>query len=105
MPVRRLKGPTSTSSEAERRSDRARRPEPGQCLVSILRSGRIRFTSGWPRLHLGGRRVHERKGETTLEQIDRLPYEEPMVLDTFDAQEVMGSAEGFIYGSGSRHER
>jgi hypothetical protein len=36
-----------------------------------------------------------------LEQLDRLPYEAPMVLDTFDAHEVMGSAEGSI-GNGSR---
>jgi hypothetical protein len=42
------------------------------------------------------------KGEYPLEQLDRLPYEAPMVLDTFDAQEVMGSAEGLIIGNGSR---
>jgi hypothetical protein len=36
-----------------------------------------------------------------LEQFDRLPYEAPMVLDTFDAQEVMGSAEGTV-GNGSQ---
>jgi hypothetical protein len=35
-----------------------------------------------------------------LEQLDRLPYEAPMVLDTFDAHEVMGSADGSI-GNGS----
>jgi hypothetical protein len=37
-----------------------------------------------------------------LEQFERLPYEAPMVLETFDAQEVMGSAEGVIVGNGSR---
>jgi hypothetical protein len=36
-----------------------------------------------------------------LEQLDRLPYEAPMVLDTFDAHEVMGSADGLIIGNGS----
>jgi hypothetical protein len=41
------------------------------------------------------------KGGHTMEQLDRLPYEAPMVLDSFDAFEVMGSAEGQSVGCGS----
>ena len=38
-----------------------------------------------------------------LEQLDRLPYEAPMVLETFDVREVMDNAEGSVtYGNGSR---
>jgi hypothetical protein len=37
-----------------------------------------------------------------MEQLDRLPYEAPMVIDTFDVQEVMGSAEGSAVGNGSQ---
>jgi hypothetical protein len=37
-----------------------------------------------------------------MEQLDRLPYETPMVLDTFDTREVMDDAEGSVtYGNGS----
>jgi|GEM_PF-3979911 hypothetical protein len=45
---------------------------------------------------------HYRKENIILEQIDRLPYEAPMILDTFDAHEVMDSAEGFAVGNGSQ---
>ena len=38
-----------------------------------------------------------------MEQLNRTPYEAPMILDTFDALEVMGSAEGLIViGQGSQ---
>ncbi|HEY5341874.1 MAG TPA: hypothetical protein VIK27_12665 [Candidatus Aquilonibacter sp.] len=37
-----------------------------------------------------------------MEQSDRLPYESPLVLETFDASEVMGSAEGNVPGNGSQ---
>jgi hypothetical protein len=37
-----------------------------------------------------------------LEQIDRTPYEAPMILDTFDALEVMGIADGLVVGNGSQ---
>jgi hypothetical protein len=38
-----------------------------------------------------------------MEQLDRLPYEAPMILDTFDALEVMGHAEGsIVLGNGSQ---
>jgi hypothetical protein len=36
-----------------------------------------------------------------MEQLGRLPYEAPMILDTFDALEVMGNAEGTAVGNGS----
>ena len=45
--------------------------------------------------------ARSRKEDTVLEHVDRLPYEAPLVLDTFDAHEVMGSAEGII-GCGSQ---
>jgi hypothetical protein len=64
---------------------------------------RIGFTNGRPRLRVRARYVHYREEDTILEQLDRLPYEAPMVLDTFDAHEVMGSADGLIViGNGSR---
>jgi hypothetical protein len=45
----------------------------------------------------------EREEDTILEQLDRLPYEAPMVLETFDAREVMDNAEGSIaIGNGSQ---
>ena len=37
-----------------------------------------------------------------MEQLDRLPYEAPKVLDTFDMREVMDDAEGSTFGNGSR---
>jgi len=38
-----------------------------------------------------------------MEQLNRTPYEAPMILDTFDALEVMGSAEGgTVIGNGSQ---
>ncbi len=44
-----------------------------------------------------------REEDTNLEQLDRLPYETPMVLDTFDAHEVMDIAEGsIVIGNGSQ---
>jgi hypothetical protein len=64
---------------------------------------RIGFTNGRLRLRVRARCVHYREEDTTLEQLDRLPYEPPMVLDTFDAHEVMGSAEGLlVIGNGSQ---
>jgi hypothetical protein len=43
------------------------------------------------------------RGGHIMEQLNRTPYEAPMILDTFDALEVMGSAEGLIViGQGSQ---
>jgi hypothetical protein len=42
--------------------------------------------------------LHE---ETDLEQVDRLAYEKPEIIETFEAAEVLGAAEGSV-GTGSR---
>jgi hypothetical protein len=37
-----------------------------------------------------------------VEPTVRLPYEAPLIVDTFDALEVMGAAEGAQCGTGSQ---
>jgi hypothetical protein len=39
--------------------------------------------------------------EIDLEQVDRIPYETPEIVETFEAAEVLGAAEGSV-GTGSR---
>ena len=37
-----------------------------------------------------------------MEKNERLPYEKPEIVDTFEALEVLGAAEGFTCGNGSQ---
>jgi hypothetical protein len=52
-----------------------------------------------------GCRKHSLLRENRLENLERLDYEKPEIMETFEASEVLGTAAGYDPGMGSHCDR
>ena len=72
-----------------------------------MRSSLTCVPPAYHKLQCGGARALPKPPNTQLrskelEQMERFPYETPEIVDTFEALEVMGAAEGQVCGNGSQ---